>query len=93
MNVYTNKEVKSLRTKAISEEKKKEIQREVEYLQSKDTVRSLIESAGHENILRYMIEDLDTIDDINNTQSMYLFKLISSLEEALQIYPRIKNAV
>lgn len=91
MNIYTNSEIKSLKTKAISEEKKKEIQNEVQYLQSKDNVRSLIESTGHENILRYMIEDLDTIDDINNTQSMYLFKLISSLEEALKIYPRIKN--
>jgi hypothetical protein len=93
MNAYTNSEIKSIKTQTISEEKKTEIQNEVEYLQSKDRVRSLIESAGHENILRYMIEDLDTIDDINNTQSMYLFKLISSLEEALQIYPRIKNAV
>jgi len=37
------------------------------------------------------VEDLDQIDDINNTQSMHLFQLISALENALEIYPRIKN--
>ena len=93
MDTYTKSEVKSIKAKAISEEKKKEVQNEVHYLKTKDSIRSLVESAGYENILRYMIEDLDTIDDITSTQSMYLFKLISSLEEALHTYPRIKNAI
>jgi hypothetical protein len=38
-----------------------------------------------------MIEHLDHIDDINNTQSMYLFQIISSLEKVLEVYPRLEN--
>ena len=77
---------------AVSDEEKQEIKREVEYLKNKEAVRSFVEEVGYENILRYMVDDLDTIDDIGNTQSMYLFQLISSLETALEIYPRLKDA-
>lgn len=76
---------------AVSDEEKQEIKREVEYLKNKEAVRSFVEEVGYENILRYMVDDLDTIDDIGNTQSMYLFQLISSIENALEIYPRLKN--
>lgn len=76
---------------AVSEEKKREIKKEVLYLEQKDAIKSLIESVGYENILRYMVEDLDSVDDIGNTQSMYLFQLISALENALEIYPRLRN--
>ena len=75
----------------VSDEKKKEIKKEVSYLEHKETIKSLIESVGYESILRYMVEDLDTIDDIGNTQSIYLFQLISALENALEIYPRLKD--
>lgn len=76
---------------AVSDEEKREIKREVEYLKNKEAVKSFVEEVGYENILRYMVDDLDTIDDIGNTQSMYLFQLISSLETALEIYPRLKD--
>ena len=76
---------------AVSDEEKREIKKEVEYLKNKEAVKSFVEDFGYENILRYMVEDLDTIDDIGNTQSMYLFQLISSLETALEIYPRLKD--
>ena len=76
---------------AVSEEKKRKIKKEVSYLEHKETIKSFIDSVGCENILRYIIEDLDTIEDIGNTQSMYLFQLISSLETALENYPRVKN--
>ena len=66
--------------------------KEVEYLEKKENIKKLFESLGYENILRYMIEDLDNIDDVNNSQSMHLFQLISALESALEIYPRIQNA-
>ena len=75
----------------VSDEEKREIKKEVSYLEHKETIKSLIESVGYESILRYMVEDLDTIDDIGNTQSMYLFQLISALENALEIYPRLKD--
>lgn len=76
---------------AVSDEEKREIKKEVSYLEDKETIKSLMESVGYESVLRYMVEDLDTIDDIGNTQSMYLFQLISSLENALEIYPRLKD--
>lgn len=76
---------------AVSSKKRKEIKKEVIYLEQKESVRTLLQEVGYENIFRYMIEELDHIDDINNTQSMYLFQLISSLEKALEIYPRLKH--
>lgn len=69
-----------------------EVKKEVKYLEKKEKIKNLLETFGYENIFRYMIEDLDNIEDINTSQSMYLFRLISSLEDALEIYPRIKNA-
>jgi len=65
--------------------------KEVQYLEKKEHIKKLLESLGYENILRYMIEDLDSIDDVNNSQSMHLFQLISALESALEIYPRLNN--
>lgn len=76
---------------AVSDEEKREIKKLVSYLKNKDTIKSFVANIGYENILRYMIEDLDTIDDIGNTQSMHLFQLISALENALEIYPRLKD--
>lgn len=70
---------------------KQERQKEIQYLEKKENIKKLLESLGYENILRYMLEDLDTIEDINNTQSICLFQLISALENALEIYPRLKN--
>ena len=75
----------------ISKEKRKEIKKEVTYLEQKESIRTLLKDVGSENVLRYMLEDLDHIDDLNNTQSMYLFQLISLLQQALEIYPRLEN--
>ena len=75
---------------AVSDEEKREIKKEVSYLKNKETIKSFVSEVGYENILRYMVDDLDTIEDIDNTQSIYLFQLISSLENALEVYPRLK---
>ena len=85
------KQLKNQRQMTVSSKKRKEIKKEVIYLEQKESVRTLLQEVGYENIFRYMIEELDHIDDINNTQSMYLFQLISSLEKALEIYPRLKH--
>jgi len=66
--------------------------KDIKYLEQKESIKQFVESCGYENIIRYMIDDMDSIEDLNNTQSMYLFQLISSLETILQIYPRINNA-
>lgn len=77
---------------AVSAEKKKEMKKEVKYLEDKQSIKSIVKNVGYESILRYMVEDLDHIDDVNNTQSMYLFEIISLIEKVLEIYPRLKNA-
>jgi hypothetical protein len=69
----------------------KEDKQEVKYLDVRNSIKNFLEEVDYDNIIRYMIEDLDTIEDINNTQSMELFKLISNLETALQSYKRLKN--
>ncbi|MAR21379.1 MAG: hypothetical protein CMD25_05300 [Flavobacteriales bacterium] len=66
---------------------------ELSYLNTKNEIKEFTNKVGYQNILKYMIEDLDCIDDINNTQSMYLFQIISSLEKVLEIYPRLEQHV
>lgn len=74
------------------EQKRKNIKKEVNYLEQKENIRTFLDKVGYENVFRYMIEDLDHIDDISNTQSMYLFEVISMLEKVLEIYPRLDHA-
>lgn len=57
----------------------------------KESVKEFTSKAGYENVLRFMIEQFDTIDDITHTQSMELFKLIACLEDALKSYERLKS--
>ena len=64
---------------------------ELSYLNVRNDIEELVDRVGYENILKHMIEHLDHIDDINNTQSMYLFQIISSLEKVLEVYPRLEN--
>jgi|TARA_B100001094_G_scaffold328985_1_gene390727 hypothetical protein len=70
---------------------KEKRKKEIRYLENRENIRTLLDKVGYENMLRYMVEDLDHIDDISNTQSVYLFEIISILEKALEIYPRLKN--
>ena len=72
-------------------EKKQKIRKEVKYLEDKEKIKFLVDSLGYESILRYMMEELDHIDDLTNTQSVYVFELLSHIEKVLEIYPRIKN--
>lgn len=64
---------------------------ELVYLEKKPKIKKVLGSLGYENVIRHILEDLDNIQDINNTQSVYLFEAISSLERLLEILPRIKN--
>ena len=70
---------------------KEKRKQEIRYLENRENIRTLLDKVGYENMLRYMVEDLDHIDDISNTQSVYLFEIISILEKVLEIYPRLKN--
>tara|TARA_B100001778_G_scaffold161343_1_gene132528 strand:+ start:978 stop:1217 length:240 start_codon:yes stop_codon:yes gene_type:complete len=73
------------------EQNRANIKKEINYLEQKENIRTLLEKVGYEHVLRCMVEDLDHIDDISNTQSIYLFEIISMLEKVLEIYPRLKH--
>lgn len=66
---------------------------EVEYLNVKNDIKDFTTKIDYQFILRYMIEELDHIDDVSNTQSVELFKLISNLESALQSHQRLRQYV
>ena len=66
---------------------------ELDYLNIRNDIRELVNKVGYSHIIKYMIEQFDTIDDITNTQSIELFKLISNLESALQSHQRLQQYV
>jgi hypothetical protein len=65
--------------------------KELEYLNIKSDIKDFANEVGYNNIIRHMIDQFDAVEDITNTQSMELFKLISCLQDALQSYERLKN--
>jgi hypothetical protein len=64
---------------------------DLSYLNVKNDIKEFANEVGYNNIIRHMIDQFDTVEDITNTQSMELFKLISCLQDALQSYERLKN--
>ena len=69
----------------------KQDKKDIAYMNVKESIKEFTSKAGYENVLRFMIEQFDTIDDITNTQSVELFKLIVCLEDALKSYERLKS--
>lgn len=64
---------------------------EVKYLEKKQKIKKVVVNLGYENVIRHIMEELDNIDDINNTQSIHLFEVISLLQKVLEIIPRLKK--
>ena len=60
-------------------------------MMTEEEIKDFADKIGYNNIIRHMIEQFDTIEDITNTQSMELFKLITCLQDALESYERLKN--
>ncbi len=77
----------------MSQQLTKKEKQELKYMGVSQRIRDFAADVGYEYILRQMIEQFDTIDDVTNTQSIELFKLISSLEEALKSYERLKSDI
>ena len=71
----------------------KKDKKEIEYLNVKNNIKDFAAEVGYHNILKQMIDQFDTIEDITNTQSIELFKLITCLQDALQSYERLKNGL
>ena len=68
-----------------------EDKKELSYLNLRNDIKEFVDKTGYQNIIKYMIDDLDNMDDINNTQSMHLFEIICSLEKVLEVYPRLDH--
>ena len=51
--------------------------KELEYLNVKNQIKDFASQVGYNNIIKHMLDQFDTIEDITNTQSMELFKLIT----------------
>ena len=64
---------------------------ETRYLENKESIRQLLSKFHWSDIMRHMIESLDSIDDVNTSQSIEIFKIVSSLEDAIISYNRIQN--
>lgn len=66
-----------------------DIKKENRYLNHKESIRQFLSEHHWSDIIRNMIEDLDSIDDLNNSQSIEMFKLVSCLQDAINAYDRI----
>ena len=64
---------------------KEEIRREVKYLSNKSKIKTLVEEVGIEHILKYLIEDIDSLD-IDSDYDLWKFRVADSLEDAYDQY-------
>jgi hypothetical protein len=64
---------------------KEEIKQEVRYLSNKPKIKSLVQDVGIEHILKYLIEDIDSLD-IDSDYDMWKFRVADSLEDAYDNY-------
>lgn len=78
---------------SLSDMQIKKAKQETRYLENRNAIKVFLEQQNWQDVLRYMVENLDSIDDINNSQSIEMFKLVTSLEDALLSHSRIFDNV
>lgn len=61
------------------------IKSEVRYLNNKPKIRTLVEEVGIAHILKYLIEDIDSLD-IESEYDLWKFRVADSLEDAYDHY-------
>jgi hypothetical protein len=64
---------------------KEEIKEEVRYLSNKPKIKSLVQDVGIAHILKYLIEDIDSLD-IDSDYDIWKFRVADSLEDAYEHY-------
>lgn len=64
---------------------KEEIRQEVRYLSNKSKIKTLVDEVGIEHILKYLIEDIDSLD-IDSDYDLWKFRVADSLEDAYDNY-------
>jgi|688.fasta_scaffold15669_36 hypothetical protein len=66
---------------------------ETRYLYHKESIKLFLAKYHWSDIMRCMVENLDNIDDLNTSQSVEMFKLVSLLEDAINSYERVHRNV
>lgn len=69
----------------MKENEREEIRKEVRYLSNKSKIKSLVNEVGIEHILKYLIEDVDSLD-IDSDYDLWKFRVADSLEDAYDHY-------
>lgn len=64
---------------------KEEIRQEVRYLPNKSKIKTLVDEVGIQHILKYLIEDIDSLD-IDSDYDLWKFRVADSLEDAYDHY-------
>lgn len=64
---------------------KEEIKQEVRYLSNKPKIKLLVQDVGIEHILKYLIEDIDSLD-IDSDYDMWKYRVADSLQDAYDNY-------
>lgn len=65
----------------------------VKYLENKSKIDKVLSKYSWSQLLNAMIEKLDTIEDLNNKQTIEVFKIIDNLQNSINSYERIKDKI
>lgn len=65
----------------------------IRYLHNKDSIKQILTQYHWSDIYQAMIDNLDSIDDLNVSQSVEMFRLVSMLQDAIISYERVANNV
>ena len=55
--------------------------KQVSYLENKQKIKALLSEVGYEQVLSYMIEDLDRYEILGN-EDLWVLRMVESLEDA-----------
>lgn len=55
--------------------------KQVSYLENKHKIKALLSEVGYEQVLSYMIEDLDRYEILGN-EDLWVLRMVESLEDA-----------
>jgi len=76
-----------------SDANKSFLKKETLYLEQKEKIKKFLQENGTSNVIRCIVENLDSILDLTLTQNVEMFRLVSSLEDAQHSYNKIFNAI
>jgi hypothetical protein len=76
-----------------SDANKSFLKKETLYLEQKEKIKKFLQENDTSNVIRCIIENLDSILDLTLTQNVEMFRLVSSLEDAQHSYNKIFNAI